>query len=86
MAMASDRPVRSSASAPPFWIEKVAELFARLGASARGLDSRTASIRLRESGLNRDAPAARRGAAAAVLRRLLEPLCLMLIVAGLVAA
>jgi Mg2+-importing ATPase len=84
--MPSASPVRLSGSPPPFWIEEEAALFARLGTSARGLDSSSASTRLRESGPNRDAPAARRGVAAAVLRRLLEPLCLMLIVAGLVAA
>ena len=84
--MHSVSPVRPPGSPPPFWTEREEALLARLGASAQGLDSFSASLRLQESGPNRDAPAARRGVAAAILRRLLEPLCLMLIVAGLVAA
>jgi Mg2+-importing ATPase len=69
----------------PFWTIPRDELLAALGASPRGLDSRGAADRLREHGPNRDQPAARLGALRAIARRLLEPLCLMLLLAGFVA-
>lgn len=71
---------------PAFWTVTRDEQLARLGARATGLDSRTAAIRLSEIGPNRDEPPPKGGIAAAVARRLLEPLCLMLLAAGLVAA
>ena len=70
----------------PFWTNSRDVLFATLGAGPKGLDSRSAAIRLEEVGPNSDAPPARAGAVKAVARRLLEPLCLMLLLAGLVAA
>ncbi|MBS0525753.1 MAG: magnesium-translocating P-type ATPase [Proteobacteria bacterium] len=69
----------------PFWTNSRDVLFATLGTGPKGLDSRTAAVRLQEAGRNSDAPPARAGAVKAVVRRLLEPLCLMLLLAGLVA-
>src|SRR6185503_15471913 len=69
----------------PFWTIPRDELLASLGAGRNGLDSRTAASHLQEYGPNRDEPAARRGALRAIARRLLEPLCLMLLLAGFVA-
>jgi Mg2+-importing ATPase len=74
-------PMRQAA----FWTLGREELLARLGARATGLDSRTAACRLAEFGPNRDKPPARNGVAGAVARRLLEPLCLILLAAGIVA-
>src|SRR5690242_10814321 len=62
----------------PFWTNSREVLFATLGAGRKGLDSRTAAVRLEETGPNSDAPPARAGAVRATARRLLEPLCLML--------
>src|SRR6478609_1123722 len=69
----------------PFWTNSRDVLFASLGGGPKGLDSRTAESQLQEVGPNSDAPAARTGAVKAIARRLLEPLCLMLLLAGLVA-
>jgi Mg2+-importing ATPase len=69
----------------PFWTNSRDVLFASLGGGPKGLDGRTAASRLQEVGPNSDAPAARTGAVKAIARRLLEPLCLMLLLAGLVA-
>lgn len=71
---------------PAFWTLGQQELMARLGTGATGLDSRAAASRLSEFGANTDKPPARDGVGAAIARRLLEPLCLMLLAAGIVAA
>jgi len=76
-----DLAVRQSA----FWTLGKEELLARLGVDAAGLDSRTAASRLSEVGPNTDKPPVRDGVGAAIARRLLEPLCLMLLAAGSVA-
>lgn len=68
----------------PFWTNCRDILLVTLGAGLKGLDGRTASLRLLEFGPNRDEPAAKAGALKAIARRLLEPLCLMLLLAGLV--
>jgi Mg2+-importing ATPase len=69
----------------PFWTNSRDVLLASLGAGLKGLDSRTAAVRLQESGPNSDVPPARAGAVKSIARRLLEPLCLLLLLAGLVA-
>lgn len=70
---------------PAFWTQGREELLARLGAQASGLDTPTAARRLSELGPDSDRAPARNGAMAAIARRLLEPLCLMLLTAGFVA-
>lgn len=68
-----------------FWTLGREELLTRLGVRASGLDTPTAARRLSEFGPNSDRAPARNGVAAAIARRLLEPLCLMLLAAGFVA-
>jgi P-type Mg2+ transporter len=74
-----------SSAERPFWTNSRDTLLATLGATPKGLDSRTATFRLRKDGPNRDAPPAKASAVKAIARRLLEPLCLMLLLASLVA-
>nr|WP_246820869.1 magnesium-translocating P-type ATPase [Bradyrhizobium iriomotense] len=60
-------------------------LCTRLGCSLQGLSASEAAERLRRFGPNSDAPPRIEGAMRAVLRRLLEPLSLILLVAGIVS-
>nr|WP_249806842.1 magnesium-translocating P-type ATPase [Bradyrhizobium sp. 1] len=57
----------------------------QLGCSLQGLSAREAAERLDRFGPNSDAPPRIEGAARAILRRLLEPLSLILLVAGIVS-
>src|SRR5690242_12332944 len=70
---------------PAFWTLGREELLARLGARDTGLDSRTAARQRAEYGPNSDQAPSRTGVVRAVARRLLEPLCLLLLAAGFVA-
>ena len=70
----------------PFWVLGKDALRARLGCGTAGLASDEAAARLRQYGPNVDIVPKRRGVAAAVLRRLLEPLSLILLAAGSVSA
>jgi Mg2+-importing ATPase len=89
-----DRRVRlrhSAASAlspdnAPFWTLGKAALCRRLQCSGDGLDGAEAAARLKRYGPNSDAPAPTIGALRAILRRLLEPLCLILLAAAIVSA
>ena len=69
----------------PFWTLSPDVLFAALAAGPKGLDSRAAALRLAEHGPNKDQAAAKAAIPSAIARRLLEPLSLMLLLAGLVA-
>nr|WP_228747905.1 magnesium-translocating P-type ATPase [Bradyrhizobium sp. BR 10289] len=60
-------------------------LCTRLGCSLQGLSTHQAAERLDRFGPNSDAPPRIEGAARAILRRLLEPLSLILLVAGIVS-
>lgn len=71
---------------PPFWTQTREALRQRLAAGDDGLSVAEAARRLASVGPNADAPPPRRGLARAVGRRLLEPLSLILLVAGLVSA
>jgi Mg2+-importing ATPase len=62
-----------------------AELCGQLGCSPQGLTAAEAAKRLDRFGPNSDAPPRIEGAARAILRRLLEPLSLILLVAGIVS-
>jgi Mg2+-importing ATPase len=68
-----------------FWLLSADALCTRLGCSLQGLRSTEATERLRRFGPNSDAPPRIEGAARAILRRLLEPLSLILLVAGIVS-
>ena len=68
-----------------FWRVAPLELCARLGCSLQGLTATEAAGRLDRFGPNSDAPPRIEGAARAILRRLLEPLSLILLVAGIIS-
>lgn len=72
-------------SIPPFWSRTADETFATLHCSRDGLSAAEAAIRLSHYGANADAPTRRVGIVRAVLRRLLEPLSLILLVAAIVS-
>ncbi|HEY0269539.1 MAG TPA: magnesium-translocating P-type ATPase [Sphingomonas sp.] len=83
----------SSAASPagggaeaPFWTLSVDEQLAALECRRTGLTQAAAAQRLAVYGLNADATRARRSAVRAVLKRLIEPLSLILLAAGLVSA
>ncbi|MBR1133133.1 magnesium-translocating P-type ATPase [Bradyrhizobium iriomotense] len=77
------KPPNSQAS--QFWRLSTDALCTRLGCSLQGLSASEAAERLRRFGPNSDAPPRIEGAMRAVLRRLLEPLSLILLVAGIVS-
>lgn len=73
-------------AAPPFWSKSIDETCAALQCSRDGLSAAAASARLAQYGANSDAEARRVGALRAIMRRLLEPLSLILLVAAIVSA
>ncbi|WP_082434276.1 magnesium-translocating P-type ATPase [Devosia sp. A16] len=75
-------PVRTA----PFWTRPVAELLAELQAGPDGLTTAEAERRLGVDGPNADTAGRRPGLTRAVARRLLEPLSLILLGAGVVSA
>lgn len=77
------KPPNSQAS--QFWRLSSDALCIRLGCSLQGLSATDAAERLDRFGPNSDAPPRIEGAARAILRRLLEPLSLILLVAGIVS-
>ncbi len=81
--MPDSRP--GGAVAAPFWTIGTDELYRRLGCSPAGLGGAEAASRLLQYGPNSDAPPRRSGLAYAVFRRLLEPLSLILLAAGIVS-
>jgi Mg2+-importing ATPase len=79
-------PAHDGTPATVFWTRSATELFGTLSASAAGLSAAEAARRLAANGPNADAPPARSGAARAIVRRMLEPLSLILLAASLVSA
>jgi Mg2+-importing ATPase len=77
-----DSPPRTN---PGFWRFSPVELSSQLGCSLQGLTAAEAADRLDRFGANSDAPPRIEGAARAILRRLLEPLSLILLVAGIIS-
>ncbi|MDA9413266.1 magnesium-translocating P-type ATPase [Bradyrhizobium sp. CCBAU 45384] len=75
----------SSNQASHFWRLSAEALSAQLGCSLHGLSAAAADERLDRFGPNTDAPPRIEGAARAILRRLLEPLALILLVAGIIS-
>lgn len=74
-----------SSQASQFWRLSTGALCTELGCSLQGLTAGDAADRLDRFGPNSDAPPRIEGAARAILRRLLEPLSLILLVAGIVS-
>lgn len=70
----------------PFWTRSKEAAAADLGCGLDGLTSAEASARLARCGPNSDAAPRRASAAVAIFRRLLEPLSLILLAAGIVSA
>jgi Mg2+-importing ATPase len=88
-ATTESRPASSrsaAAGSAPFWTIGTEALCRELACGTEGLDSRGAADRLDRYGHNTDIPPRRAGPLVAVLRRLLEPLCLILLVAAIVSA
>src|SRR5476649_716731 len=75
-----------SQSTVPFWTLAKDALCAELHCSPDGLGSADAATRLAQYGANSDLAAKRVSVGGAVLRRLLEPLSLILLAAGVVSA
>ncbi|KAA0121251.1 magnesium-translocating P-type ATPase [Methylobacterium sp. P1-11] len=85
------RPARASthpipAQVPDFWTATPEALAATLGCATSGLSTAEADHRLIRYGANVDAPDAVATRLGAILRRILEPLSLILLVAALVSA
>lgn len=74
------------AAQAPFWTLERETVLGGLACGAEGLTNDEAIHRLERYGPNADKPARRIGIAAAVARRLLEPLCLILLAAAIVSA
>jgi Mg2+-importing ATPase len=70
----------------PFWTLGKETVLGELACSAEGLTAAEAARRLERYGPNTDKPTRRAGIAVAVARRLLEPLCLILLAAAVVSA
>jgi Mg2+-importing ATPase len=83
-------PVPASRDSPgpggPFWTRPQAALCTELRCSTVGLTTVDAAARRAQYGINADAVPRRASAARAVFKRLLEPLSLVLLVAGVVSA
>ncbi|MFI4936645.1 MAG: cation-translocating P-type ATPase, partial [Caulobacterales bacterium] len=70
----------------PFWTQTVTDSATALGCGTSGLTSADAAARLAKYGRNADAQTREAGLIASVARRLLEPMCLILIAAAVVSA
>ncbi|KTT68288.1 magnesium-translocating P-type ATPase [Sphingomonas sanguinis] len=70
----------------PFWTKSADALLRTLSTTPGGLSATEASPRLASSGPNSDVTETRVGPARAIVRRLLEPLSLILLAAGIVSA
>ena len=70
----------------PFWTLSIDAQFAALACRRDGLSQAAADTRLSTYGPNSDATEARRSVVRSILKRLLEPLSLILLAAGLVSA
>ena len=70
----------------PFWTQDPAEAASALGCTLAGLTTVDAAARLATYGRNADQQAREAGVLRAVGRRLLEPMCLILIAAAIVSA
>ena len=70
----------------PFWTRSPAQSASALGCGVAGLTSSDALLRLTKYGRNADAQVREAGLIVSVGRRLLEPMCLVLIAAAIVSA
>lgn len=78
-------PTEWTGAQAPFWTLDRETLLGELECGAQGLSNDEAAHRLERYGPNTDKQALRDGIAAAVVRRLLEPLCLILLAAAIVS-
>jgi Mg2+-importing ATPase len=76
----------ASGAEQSFWTQSPDILFVKLAAGQDGLSHADATERLRKFGANADATGERPSLARSVLRRLIEPLSLILLAAGIVSA
>ena len=76
---------KPAAAAPPFWTLSLEELLSEFKCSHDGLTGAQASDRIKQYGLNADASVRVKGIARAVFARLLEPLSMILLGAGIVS-
>jgi Mg2+-importing ATPase len=70
----------------PFWTETPEDAARALGGTPAGLTSTEAAARLAKFGPNSDAPERSAGLLRSVARRLLEPMCLVLLTAAVISA
>jgi Mg2+-importing ATPase len=70
----------------PFWTQTPSEAAAKLGCGVSGLTSADAAARLARYGPNSDVQGRRAGWIVSLARRLLEPLCLVLLAAAVLSA
>jgi P-type Mg2+ transporter len=70
----------------PFWTHSIDDLCKNLRCSTTGLSAAEAAVRLGELGQNTDVEGVHTGLLTAIFRRLLEPLSMILLVAGIVSA
>ena len=81
----SDRPTGVSDPDNAFWCTNATELLSKLGTTTEGLGGTKAGHRLQDAGHNVVAEPARRHIGAKILRRLVDPLVAILIVAAVVS-
>jgi len=79
-------PITNSQTNALFWTRPKDALYTELRCGPDGLGSADAVMRLKQYGPNSDAAPRHASAAGAILRRLLEPLSLILLAAGIVSA
>ncbi|MEO8724385.1 MAG: magnesium-translocating P-type ATPase [Sphingobium sp.] len=80
------RTVTVQTSEPPFWSKTANDICSSLQCTTDGLTATEAVARLAHYGANSDPQGKRIGALHAILRRLLEPLSLILLIAAIVSA
>jgi Mg2+-importing ATPase len=79
-------PAQTAETKVPFWTLTLDAQFAALGSGRQGLSQAAAAKRLASCGPNADAVQTSRSALRSILKRLLEPLSLILLAAGIVSA
>ncbi|PZU95232.1 MAG: magnesium-translocating P-type ATPase [Chelatococcus sp.] len=84
-AVGQPAPARPPNGLAAFWTQAPGDLYTALGCGTDGLSSADAEARLARYGPNSDAQTKGVGALQAVLRRLIEPLSLILLAAGIVS-
>ncbi|MDB5712488.1 MAG: magnesium-translocating P-type ATPase [Sphingomonas bacterium] len=76
---------RFDSGGQPFWTQSVDATFLALGCDRNGLTRADAFERLKLAGPNADVSGSKRGSVRAIIKRMIEPLSLILMAAGLVS-